>query len=82
MQAEPDSSILRHWVGKDAINRVEFANLMLDAADSESGRTAIVDAPARTEYGVLGARTPLLPKRCAQRAFGLTSGSASCSSGG
>jgi amino acid adenylation domain-containing protein len=34
-----------------------FANLMLAAADSESGRTAIVDPPASTEYGALGART-------------------------
>jgi amino acid adenylation domain-containing protein len=34
-----------------------FANLMLDRADSDSGRTAIVDPPARTEYGELGART-------------------------
>lgn len=34
-----------------------FANLMLDAADSDSSRTAIVDPPVRTEYGELGART-------------------------
>jgi amino acid adenylation domain-containing protein len=34
-----------------------FANLMLDVPDSDSGRTAIVDPPARTEYGELGART-------------------------
>jgi amino acid adenylation domain-containing protein len=34
-----------------------FASLMLDAADSDSGRTAIVDEKATTDYGVLGART-------------------------
>jgi amino acid adenylation domain-containing protein len=42
---------------RSAESTSSFAKLMLAAADSDSGRTAIVDPPASIEYGALGART-------------------------